>query len=200
MTTESKALDQIVDQVIAFARERNLAMIPGYPPEQEAGVPVIHYTASAPGVGDPGDSARRFTEALERLDVALIAVQVVQFTEDRWRSAIELIQSGIELHRHRGNQAGRAELDRVLAETKSTRRHFGTTSSIGITVITRNPTIMIEWVEMPAWHRSITEAEDAILSEAQHGEPDYDDDDGTLPPDEPPPPPPFGGRRAGRAH
>jgi hypothetical protein len=201
MTTESSSLDEIVDQVSAFARERNIALMPGFAPEQEAGVPVIHHTTSQPGVTAPGDSARRFTEALERLDVALIAIQVLQFTEHRWRSAVELIQSGIDLHRRRGNQAARAALDSVLAEARAARRHIGTTATIAITVITRNPTIMIEWVEMPAWHRSIADAEDTIVAEAEYDEPDLDNDDNlTGGPDEPPPPPPFGGRRARRTH
>ncbi len=200
MTAESKSLDEIVDQVIAFARERNIALLPGFAPEREAGVPVIHHT-SQPGVSAPGDSARRFIEALERLDVALIAIQILQFTEHRWRSAVELIQSGIDLHRQRGNQAARASLDGVLAETRATRRHIGTTATIGITVITRNPTIIIEWVEMPAWHRSITEAEDAVLAETDYTAPDIDDDDDlTRGPDEPLPAPPPGGRRARRTH
>jgi len=201
MTTESKSLDEIVDHVTAFARERNIALMPGFAPEHEAGVPVIQYTTSQPGVAAPGDSARRFTDALERLDVALIAVQVRVFTEQRWRSAVEFIQGGIDLHRRRGNQAARAALDGVLAETRTARRHIGTTASIGITVITRNPTIMVEWVEMPEWHRSITDAEDAILAEAEYDdEADHDEGDRTFGPDEPPPPPPFGGRRVRRAH
>ena len=201
MTTESKGLDEIVDRVIAFAHERNIALMPGFAPEHEAGVPVIHHTSYQPGVNAPDDGARRFIEALARLDVALIAIQVLQFTEQRFRSAIELVESGIDLHRHRGNQAGRVALDRVLAETRATRRHIGTTGTIAITVITRNPTIMIEWVEMTAWHRAITDAEDAVLAEAENGVPDFDDDDDlTRGPDEPLPPPPSGGRRARRAH
>ena len=201
MTTESKNLDAIVDQITAFARERNIALVPGFAPEQDAGVPVIHHTNPQPGAPDLGDTTRRFTEALERLDVALIAIEVHQFTENRWRSAVEFIPSGIDLHRRRGNQAARAALDGVLAETRAARRHIGATATVGITVITRNPVIMIEWLEGSTWHRSITDAEDAILAEEEYEDgPNLDDDDGTLRPDEPLPPPPVGGRRTRRTH
>ena len=54
MTTESKSLDEIVDQVIAFARERNIALMPGFPSEQAAGVTVCCATVDSCKVRSPG--------------------------------------------------------------------------------------------------------------------------------------------------
>ena len=199
MTRDARALDAALDHVLAFARERNIAVIPGYSPEGNDGVPVIQYHHSHLPRPEGSNLAQGLTEALARLDVALIAVTRLQYTEDGWRRSTEMIQTGIALHRERGDQAARSALEGVLAETKSSRRHIGTTESIGITVITRNPVVMIEWVEMTDWRQSISDAEDRILDAANLADGGYEDDDpfGVDEPP-PPPPPPFGGRRVRR--
>jgi len=199
MTRDARALDEALDHILAFARERNIAVIPGYAPEGNDGIPVIQYHQSHLPRPEGGNLAAGLTEALARLDVALIAVTRLQYSEDGWRRSTEVIQTGIALHRERGDQAARAALERVLAETKSSRRYIGTTESIGITVITRNPVVMIEWVEMTDWRQSISDAEDRIFAAAElanggdEGDDPFDVDE---PP--PPPPPPFGGRRVRR--
>lgn len=199
MTRDARALDEALDHVLAFARERNIAVVPGYSPEGNDGIPVIQYHHSHLPRPERGNLAEGLAEALARLDVALIAVTRLQYTEDGWRQSTEMIQTGIELHRHRGDQAARTALERVLAETKSSRRHIGTTASIGITVITRNPVVMIEWVEMTDWKQSISDAEDRIYEAAGLAD-RGDEDDDPFGVDEPPspPPPPFGGKRARR--
>ena len=199
MTRDARALDEALDHLLAFARERNIAVIPGYAPEGNDGVPVIQYHSSHLPRPEGGNLAAGLTDALARLDVALIAVTRLEYTDDGWRRSKEMIQTGIVLHRQLGDQAARASLEGVLAETKSSRRYIGTTESIGITVITRNPVVKIEWVEMTEWRQSISEAEDRIFAAAELAN-GGDEDDDPFDVDEPPPPPspPFGGRRVRR--
>ena len=199
MTRDASALDAALDHVLAFARERNIAVVPGYSPEGNDGIAVIQYHHSHLPRPERGNLAEGLTEALARLDVALIAVTRLEHTDDGWRRSTEMIQTGIALHRQLGDQAARASLEGVLAETKSSRRYIGTTESIGITAITRNPVVMIEWVEMTDWRQSISDAEDRIFAAAEHANGgDEDDDPFGLDEPPPPPPPPFGGRRVRR--
>ena len=201
MATSPEALDAALDHFRAYATERGIPCIPGYSTDESTGIPVVQFRDQNLPADDPLAAAKAFTAVLAAIDVAMFAIHHTRFMEDYWRSSVALIQAELALRRELRDQSGGTALESVLAETKHARQHIGRTAVVGVTVITRNPTILIEWMETTDWYDSIitTEREILELDKVDHVDDvdedideDIDDDEdwkGSEHPLLPPPPP-----------
>jgi len=177
MATSPEALDAALDHFRAHAAERGIPCIPGYPTDESTGIPVVQFHDQNLPAADPLAAAKAFTAVLAPIDVAMFAIQHTRFMEDYWRSSVALIQAELALRRELRDQSGGAALESVLAETKQARQYIGRTAVVGVTVITRNPTILIEWMETTDWYDSIITTERTIYELDKAGHVDDVDDD-----------------------
>ena len=173
----ANALDGALDAVTAYAAERRIPVVTGQADIRDRSCPVVRFRPVLPlEKPDPATAGRLFLQSLAELDVAMLVVSRDRLTEPQWSGVSDFMEESEEVMEPA--DADVVELNRVIkAGVRESRRHIGQTGKTIVTAITRNPTTIVQWVEMAEWFTFVAAAEEAMIAAAAGGV-EEDDDDG----------------------
>ena len=133
-------------------------MLPGLlSNEDKHGLPVVlwgkdEYEASG---SDPRDAMSALLSSLTPLDPGAIILSEDTYSQTAWRNDLEESETNIARARELGEDD--EEINRLVEARKYLQKlkpHVGKISALGIWIITRNPSVVIEWMPIAPWKPS----------------------------------------------
>ncbi len=181
-----------IEHLRTWASAKGIAWVPGVLSEARGELPTVRF-ADRDAPPQSLASAEALTRMLDALDVAMLVVSIAILDEDTQQGAEALYEGEPEVLTGPAAKEIRAMAEGLLSEVRAARKRIGEPGSVLVSAITRNPTVVIEWLATADWYLPI-EASELAYSEMDDVDvgPDPEDYDEwhEIEPEPPPPVPP----------